>query len=61
MYVVQEDNTVKQQTVTTGLYDNERVEIISGLEPGDIVVVAGQPNLQDGTKADVVNDPRIAD
>ena len=61
VYVVQEDNTVQQQTVTTGLYDNERVEIISGLEPGDIVVVAGQPNLQDGTKADVVNDPRIAD
>ena len=61
VYVVKADSTVEQRTVTTGLHDNDRVEILSGLKPGDVVVVAGQPNLQDGTKADVVNDPRIAD
>ncbi len=61
VFVVQENDTVEQRTVTTGLFDNERVEILSGLKPGDVVVVAGQPNLQDGTIANVVNDPRIAD
>lgn len=61
VYVVQDDNTVEQRTITTGLYDNDRIEVLSGLKPGDVVVITGQPNLQDGTTADVVNDPRVAD
>lgn len=61
VFVVKDDNTVEERTVTTGLYDQNRIEILQGLQPGDVVVVAGQPNLQDGNKAEVVNDPRVAD
>lgn len=60
VFVVKDDNTVEQRTVTTGLYDKDRVEILDGLKVGDVVVVAGQPNLQDGFKAEVTNDPRVA-
>jgi HlyD family secretion protein len=61
VFVVKDDNTVEQRNVTTGLYDQSRIEVIEGLQPGDVVVVAGQPNLQDGFTAEIVNDPRIAD
>lgn len=61
VFVLNDDNTVEKRNVTTGLHDNERVEILSGLKPGDLVVIAGQPNLVDGVKVEPVNDPRIAD
>lgn len=61
VFVVNNDNTVSERTVTTGLYDQTSVEILQGLQPGDLVVVAGQSNLQDGAAADITNDPRIAE
>lgn len=61
VFVVNDDSTVEQRTVTTGLFDNNRVEILAGLKPGEAVVVAGQPNLIDGAKIEIVNDPRVAD
>ncbi len=54
VYVV-ELGSVKQQTVVTGLSDGNRIEILSGLEPGETIVTAGQPNLTDGAKVEVVN------
>lgn len=60
VFVVKQDNTVEKRSVTTGLFDQNQVEILQGLKPGDVVVVAGQPNLQDGAKAEVTNDPRVA-
>ncbi|MEM7343506.1 MAG: efflux RND transporter periplasmic adaptor subunit [Chloroflexota bacterium] len=54
VYVVS-GTTVELRTVTIGLADGENVEILSGLEPGDEVVTAGQPNLADGSKVEVVN------
>ncbi|MCB0209768.1 MAG: efflux RND transporter periplasmic adaptor subunit [Anaerolineae bacterium] len=61
VFVVGEDNRVEERKVNTGLFDNDRVEILSGLKPGDIVVTAGQGSLTDGTKVDVTNDPRVAE
>jgi hypothetical protein len=40
---------------------DSRVEILSGLKAGDAVVVAGQPNLIDGAKVEIISDPRIAE
>lgn len=54
-FVVSDDNTVEQRSVTTGLFDNNRIEILSGLKAGDTVVIAGQPNLVDGAKVEVTN------
>ncbi len=55
VYVVLDDETVEQRDVTTGLENNDQVEILEGVEPGEIVVVAGQPNLADGVKVEVVS------
>jgi HlyD family secretion protein len=53
VYVVKDDDTVEQRAVTTGLSDDERIEILSGLEAGETVVIAGQPNLTDGSKVEI--------
>lgn len=53
-YIVQSDNTVTAQTVTTGkvLPDN-RIEIRSGLNGGENIVVKGAPYLKDGDKVSI--------
>lgn len=61
VYVVHADNTVEKREVTTGLFDSDRIEILSGLKPGEIVVIAGQPDLVDGLKVELVDDPRRAE
>jgi len=48
------DNQVEQVQVSTGLSNETDIEIKSGLKAGDQIVVAGQSNLQDGTKVEVV-------
>ena len=45
---VVDNNTVMRRTVTTGLTSQGRVEIVSGLEEGDQVVVVGNNSLRDG-------------
>lgn len=56
VYVVQPDNTVKSQLITMGeLLPNEKVEIKTGLNQGDIVAVKGAAYLKDGDKVTVNN------
>jgi RND family efflux transporter MFP subunit len=55
VYVVNDDNTVEQRAVTTGLGEDGRVEILSGLTAGEQVVIAGQASLQDGSRVEVRN------
>lgn len=43
-------STVSKVEVTTGLYDNTRTEIISGLDGTERVVTKGQQQLSDGAK-----------
>jgi membrane fusion protein, multidrug efflux system len=42
------DGVASRRTVTTGLTSQGRVEIVSGLEEGEEVVVVGNTNLRDG-------------
>lgn len=49
VYIV-EDGIAKRRDVETGLYDSERIEIISGLKDGDMVVEKGQQLLSDGVR-----------
>jgi HlyD family secretion protein len=44
------------RSVTTGLTDADRIEILSGLSAGDVVVVAGQSNLTAGAPVKVVEE-----
>lgn len=54
VYVV-EAGQAQQRQVEVGISDGQRIEILSGLQPGEVVVVAGQPNLVDGVKVEVTN------
>jgi membrane fusion protein (multidrug efflux system) len=49
VYVVQDDEVVRRK-VETGIVENGRVEILSGLLDGDQVVVIGHSGLRDGSK-----------
>ncbi|MGO8918747.1 MAG: MdtA/MuxA family multidrug efflux RND transporter periplasmic adaptor subunit [Stellaceae bacterium] len=50
VYVVKPDDTVAVQPVKLGPSDGERVEVKSGLQPGDKVVIDGADKLRDGAK-----------
>ncbi|MEL7510291.1 MAG: multidrug transporter [Cyanobacteria bacterium J06554_1] len=55
-FVVNEaDGTVQRREVTLGIEGLSGVEITSGVEPGEQVVVEGQNRLVDGTPVEVVN------
>ncbi len=48
VYKVEDGKAVRTE-VETGLYRAGKVEILSGLRPGDLVVTAGQVKLRDGS------------
>jgi HlyD family secretion protein len=53
-YVVQPDNTVKAQTVETGkILPSGRVEIKTGLQSGDRIVLKGAAYLKDGDRISI--------
>ncbi|MGM9741913.1 MAG: efflux RND transporter periplasmic adaptor subunit [Candidatus Cryptobacteroides sp.] len=53
VYVLQEDNTVRERVVTLGRHFDEEYEILSGLNEGEQIVVKGQASLKDGEKVNV--------
>jgi membrane fusion protein, multidrug efflux system len=53
VYLVKPDSTVTVKTVTTGTTEGDETEIVSGLSPGDLVVMAGVDKLQEGSKVRV--------
>lgn len=55
VYVVK-DGVVDKRFVTTGRQSGDRVEIISGLQAGEEVVIAGASKLMGGMKVSIVNE-----
>jgi multidrug efflux system membrane fusion protein len=53
VYLVNADNTVSVRKVVLGETDGDHVEVISGLVPGDRVVIDGADKLRDGAKINV--------
>ena len=53
VYVVKPDNTVAVQKVKLGPSDGQRIAILSGLEPGESVVIDGADRLRDGAKVTI--------
>ncbi|MFN2441537.1 MAG: efflux RND transporter periplasmic adaptor subunit [Thermoanaerobaculia bacterium] len=47
----------KRRPVTLGLEEGGRVEILTGLRPGESVIVAGQGGLKDGSPIRVIESP----
>jgi HlyD family secretion protein len=54
VYVVSPNGTVEQRTVTPGLSNQTRIEILSGVQAGEMVVITGQANLENGIQVKVV-------
>ena len=53
VYLVNDDNTVSVRPVKLGVTDGDRVEILSGLTPGERIVIDGADKLRDGAKINV--------
>lgn len=53
VYVVNRSHTVSVRNVTLGPTDNDQVDVIGGLKPGEIVVVDGADRLKDGAKVTI--------
>src|SRR6201999_1730633 len=50
VYLVNDDSTVSVRPVKLGVTEGERVEILSGLTPGERIVIDGADKLRDGAK-----------
>ena len=62
VYVLGEDGLAHMRPVTTGRQDETQVVILTGLKPGETVIVSGFSRLSDGAKVRVIdnggaNDP----
>ena len=53
VYVLKPDSTVAIQVIKTGVVDGDNTQILSGLNPGDTVVVDGVDSLKPGSKVRV--------
>jgi multidrug efflux system membrane fusion protein len=50
VYLINPDSTVSVRQVQLGVTDGTRVEVLSGLSPGDRVVIDGADKLREGAK-----------
>lgn len=54
VYAVNSNDTVSVRPVKLGPQDGDRVEVVSGLLPGESVVIDGADRLRDGMKVSIV-------
>ncbi len=59
-FVAEGDTIARQRNLELGLQQGERVEIISGLEEGEKLIVTGQRNLSDGDRIRIAGQMRQA-
>ena len=60
VYLVNADSTVSVRKVDLGVTDGDRVEVKSGLQPGDRIVIDGADKLRDGAKINVRSEAAAA-
>jgi multidrug efflux system membrane fusion protein len=56
VYLINADSTVSVRPVKLGVTDGDRVEVLSGLTPGERIVIDGADKLRDGAKVIVRSD-----
>ena len=56
VFLIKPDNSIAVQKIQTGVADGDRIQVTSGLKPGDMVVVDGADRLRDGSKVRIVPD-----
>ncbi len=59
VYVVREDMTVTARSVTLGPVDGPRVAVLTGVEPGDRVVIEGIDRLREGARVQIAKRPEF--
>ena len=55
VFLVRPDKTVTQRAVKIGIQDGDKMQVLSGLQPGDTVVVDGADRLRDGADVESPN------
>jgi membrane fusion protein, multidrug efflux system len=60
VYLISADNTVSVRPVRLGVTDGDRVEVLSGIAPGDRIVIDGADKLRDGAKVNVRSEGEAA-
>ncbi|MGD0047693.1 MAG: efflux RND transporter periplasmic adaptor subunit [Bryobacteraceae bacterium] len=50
VYLVRPDSTVTVRNITAGTTEGDQTEVVSGLNPGDVVVMQGVDKLNEGSK-----------
>ena len=50
VYLVKPDSTVTVRNITAGTTEGDQTEVVSGLQPGDVVVMQGVDKLNEGSK-----------
>lgn len=53
VFVARDDNTVMRKEIVMGLQNTDMVEVISGIEEEDLVVVEGNYGLEDGARIEI--------
>jgi len=56
VFVAQEDNTVAKREVYLGLQNTDLVEVTSGIEEGNLIVVEGNYGLEEGAKIEIIEE-----
>lgn len=54
VFLVADNQSVTRQEINVGYEESGQIEVISGLQPGDMVVTAGKGSLRDGAKVEVI-------
>lgn len=49
------DSVAYRQTVETGYVNRDKVEVVKGLKPGDIIVTTGKGSLKDSARVELVS------
>ena len=52
VYIVDEDNIARRTDVTTGLYNEDQIAVLSGIQVGDRVVTSWASGLKDGAQVE---------
>lgn len=59
VFVAQGDTVATRKELTLGLAQGERVEVLSGLEEGESLIITGQSGLRDGARVRIAGQDRM--
>jgi membrane fusion protein (multidrug efflux system) len=61
IFLASEESTATKIELDKGFSDNRTVEVLSGVENNDMVIVVGQSGIKDGAKVKILDDEQTRD